>query len=100
MYTNVFIEQLLMWRVVYEALKSYDNFKLVSYEKQIKPMILDSVGIDNAVVERYRNETKRLVPTPNNTDNVIVTDDHPHPTVGAWEQSLFYIQQHKYLVEV
>ncbi len=100
MYTNVFIEQLLMWRVVYEILKNYKNFKLVSYEKQIKPMVFSDIGINSNVVERYKNETKHLVPTPNNIDKVVITDDHPFPTVGAWEQSLFYIQQHKYLVEV
>lgn len=100
MYTNVFIEQLLMWRVMYEKLKGYKNFKLVSYEEHIKPMHLDFIGISSDMIKKYNNETKHLVPTPNNISKVVVTDDHPAPIIGAWEQSLFYVKQHKYLVEI
>lgn len=98
MYVNVFIEQLLMWRVIYERYKN--NIKLVSYEDVIRPMDFTSLGISKQTVDNYRKETKHLVPTPYNCERVVVVDDHPKPVVGAWDQALFYIQKHQYLVEV
>ena len=98
LYLNVFIAQLMLWRVVYERYKH--NIKIVSYENEIKPMNFQAIGISNDTVSRYNNEQKHLIPTPMNTDKVIVTDDHPKPIVGAWEQSLYYVERHKHLVEI
>lgn len=98
LYTNVFIEQLMMWRVLYEKFKPH--IQLVSYENEIKPMKFDNIGINSDTVSKYKEETQHLVPTPHNTKKVIVLDDHPRPIAGAWEQSLHYIGRHKYLVEI
>ena len=100
MYTNVFLEQLMMWRVVYEKFKSYPTFKIVDYENEIEPMALEECGIGSEDVSKYRMETNHLIPTPHNTVNVIVEDDHRKPIKGAWEQALYYINRHKYLVEI
>lgn len=97
MYVNVFLEQLMMWRIVYET---YPNINVVSYEDQIKPMNFESLGISKETTERYKQLTQHLVPTPFNTNNVVVVDDHPKPIRGAWEQALFYINHHKHLVEI
>lgn len=98
LYTNVFIEQLMIWRVIYERYK--DVVKLVSYEDCIKPMNFESLKINSNIVEQYKKERKHLVPTPFNCERVVVTDDHPKPIIGAWQQSLYYVEKHKYLVEV
>lgn len=98
MYVNVFIEQLLMWRTTYDRFKPY--VKIVSYENNVRPMNFESIGISKQVVDNYKRETNHLVPTPNNVRNVVVVDDHPKPMRGAWEQSLFYINHHKHLVEI
>jgi hypothetical protein len=100
LYTNIFIEQLMMWRIVYEKFKPY--VKLVSYEDCIEPMDFSSIGISQSVVKEYKLETKRLVPTPHNTTKIIVQDDHNESIVkiGAWQQALYYVDRHKYLVEV
>lgn len=98
MYTNVFIEQLMMWRILYDRFKPY--VKIVSYENEIKPMNFSKIGIKDSVVANYKQETQHLVPTPHNTKKVIVMDDHPKPIAGAWEQSLHYIERFKYLVEI
>jgi len=98
MYTNVFLEQLMMWRIMYERYKS--KIKLVSYEDSIAPMNFTSIGISNETVASYLNESEHLVPTPNNIRNVNVQNDHPSPIISAWDQSLYLIEKHKYLVEV
>ena len=97
MYVNVFLEQLMMWRVVYET---FPNINVVSYEDVIQPMNFESLGISNATTEKYKTLTQHLIPTPFNTKNVVVIDDHPKPISGAWEQALYYIEHHKYLVEI
>jgi len=98
MYTNVFLEQLMMWRIMYERYKS--KIKLVSYEDCIAPMNFTSIGISNDTVVSYLKESQHLVPTPNNITNVKVQNDHPSPIASAWDQSLYLIEKHKYLVEV
>ena len=98
MYLNVFIEQLMMWRVLYEMFKKH--VKVVSYENHIRPMKFESFGIQNSLVGQYKQEKQHLVPTPVNANKVIVIDDHPKPIIGAWEQSLHYVERHKYLVEI
>jgi hypothetical protein len=98
LYLNVFIDQLLMWRFLYDKYKPH--IKLVSYEKEIKPMKFENIGISSSIVDKYKKETQYLVPTPYNTSKVIVTDDHPKPIVGAWEQSLYYVEKFKHLVEI
>lgn len=98
LYMQVFLDQLLVWRTVYERYKPY--IKLVSYEKHIQPMQLDEFGITQDDVKQYKNLSTHLVPTPINATRVIVTDDHPAPMVGAWEQTLYHINHHKYLVEI
>ena len=100
MYTNVFLEQLMLWRIIYERFKSYPTFKIVDYENEIEPMALEECGIGGADVMSYRLERNHLIPTPHNATNVIVEDDHKKPITGAWKQSLYYIERHKYLVEV
>lgn len=98
MYVNVFLEQLMLWRILYEKYKPY--VKLVSYEKHIKPMKLEEFGITDEIVVKYNHEKQHLIPTPFNTERVIVVDDHPAHITGAWEQALYYIKRHQYLVEV
>jgi len=98
LYLNVFIGQLMLWRILYEKYKH--QIKVVSYENQIKPMNFKSIGISEDTVNNYNKEQKHLVPTPINVDRVIVTDDHPKPIIGAWDQSLYYVEKHKYLVEI
>lgn len=98
MYTNVFIEQLMLWRIIYDRFKPH--IKLVSYEDEIKPMNFSNIGIGSDIVEKYKQESQHLVPTPHNSTNVIVTDDHPKTIKGAWEQSLHYVERFKYLVEI
>lgn len=100
MYTNIFVEQLMVWRIVYEQLKSYNLLKIVSYENEIKPMNLARCGIDNNILSKYNNERQHLVPTPKNATKVIVQDDNTKQIVGAWQQALYYVERHKYLVEV
>jgi len=97
MYVNVFLEQLMMWRIIYET---YPNIRVVSYEDEIKPMKFDRLNISQATIKNYKQLTQHLVPTPFNTDKVIIIDDHPKPIPGAWEQALFYINHHKHLVEI
>lgn len=98
LYVNVFLEQLMMWRIAYERYKHVA--KIVSYEDQIKPMNFTAIGIEDKVVEQYKMESQHLIPTPHNAKEVVVLDDHPRPIAGAWEQALFYINKHKYLVEI
>ena len=98
MYTQVFIGQLFMWRVVYDRFKNH--IKLVSYEDNIKPLQLEKFGITQQHIQQYQKEKVHLVPTPHNTNKVIVTDDLPTPVLGAWQQSLYYVDRHKYLVEI
>ena len=100
MYTSIFIEQLMMWRIVYEKFKPY--VKLVSYEDCIEPMDFSSIGISQSVVKEYELEAKRLVPTPHNTTNIIVRDDHNEAIVkiGAWQQNIHYVERFRYLVDV
>lgn len=98
MYTNIFIEQLTMWRMLYERFKPY--VQIVSYENEIKPMKFDNIGISQDVITKYKQERQHLVPTPYNTQKVIVVDDHPKPIIGAWEQSLHYVERFKTLVEI
>lgn len=97
-YVNVFLAQVMMWRITYE--KHKDIVKLVCYEDHVKPMNFESFGIKKEVVQQYQNEPKHLVPTPFNTDRAVVVDDHPEPIINAWNQSLYLVQKHKYLVEV
>ena len=98
MYTQVFIGQLFMWRVVYDRFKNH--IKLVSYEDNIKPLQLEKFGITQQHIQQYQKEKVHLVPTPHNTNKVIVTDDLPKPVLGAWQQALYYVDRHKYLVEI
>lgn len=93
-----FIQQLLLWRTIYEMYK--ENIELVSYENVIKPMSFESIGINSNVIQSYKQEMQHLVPTPYNTTNVIVVDDHPKPIVGCWDQTIYFLNQHKYLVEI
>ncbi|MDC3266425.1 hypothetical protein OAU13_00700 [bacterium] len=97
MYVNVFLEQLMLWRIVYETCP---DINIVSYEDEIKPMRLERLGISKGTVENYKSEQQHLVPTPHNTNKVVVVDDHPKPMRGAWEQALYYINHHKHLVEI
>lgn len=98
MYTNIFIGQLFMWRVVYDRFKP--NIKVVSYEDNIKPLQLEKFGVTKQHIDDYQKEKVHLVPTPHNTNRVIVTDDLPAPILGAWQQALYYVDRHKYLVEI
>lgn len=98
MYTQVFIGQLFMWRIIYDRFKS--NIKVVSYENNIKPLQLEEFGITKQHIENYQKEKVHLVPTPHNTNEVIITDDLPAPILGAWQQALYYVERHKYLVEI
>lgn len=98
MYTNVFICQLLAWRSLYDRYKS--KAKIVSYEDNIKPMDFQSIGIEPSIIEKYKNEKQHLVPTPYNIRNVKVIDDIEPPTLSAWYQCLYYVERHKYLVEI
>lgn len=98
MYTNVFIGQLMMWRIVYEMFRPH--LQIVSYDNHIKPMNFEQFGISKETVEAYKSENQHLVPTPFNTKNVVILDDHPAPMVGAWEQTLYYISKFQYLVEI
>ena len=97
MYLNVFIDQLLVWRAVYEKYKN--QLTVVSYEDNIRPMDFTSIGISNNVVDQYKKETQYLVPTPNNTNKVIVVDDHKG-IQGTWEQTTFFVDRFKYLVDI
>jgi len=98
MYTNIFIDQLLMWRAVYEMYKPY--LQLVSYEKHIKPTNLQQFGISSSIIEQYKKESQHLVPTPHNSSNFQVTDDQVDNLPSAWDSALYYIQRHKHLVEI
>lgn len=98
MYTQVFIGQLFMWRVVYDRFKK--DIKLVSYEDNIKPLQLEKFGITQQHIQQYQKEKVHLVPTPHNTNKVVITDDLPAPILGAWQQALYYVDRHKYLVEI
>lgn len=98
LYANVFLEQLMMWKIIYDKFKPYIN--VVSYEQQIKPMDFTAIGISKDVVESYNNETKHLIPTPNNARKIVVVDDHPKPMIGAWEQALHYVGRFQYLVDI
>ena len=100
MYTGIFVDQLMMWRIIYDNFKMYDGLKVVNYEDEIKPMKLTKCGITDEDVLRYKKETQHLVPTPHNEYQVVVVDDHPKPIIGAWQQALYYVDRHKYLVEV
>ena len=100
MYVNVFLEQLMIWRIIYEKFKHYDTFKIVSYEREIEPMNLIRLGIDSETVSKYKAEEQHLVPTPHNATKVVVEDDHQSPIAGAWDQALYYINRHQYLVEI
>lgn len=93
-----FLEQLMLWRVIYERLK--DHVNVVSYERCIQPMDFTSIGINHDTVTKYLQEKQHLIPTPINTTNIIVVDDHPKPIIGAWEQTLYFISKHKHLVEI
>lgn len=97
MYVNVFLEQLMLWRIVYETCP---DITVVSYEDIIEPMDFESMGISKSTVSKYKSEQQHLIPTPFNTNKVVVVDDHPKPIVGAWEQALYYINHHKHLVEI
>lgn len=97
-YLNVFLAQITLWRVTYEKYKNVAQ--LVCYEDHVKPMNLEAFGIEKATVELYQNEQQHLVPTPFNTNTLIVNDDHPSPVVDAWSQSLYLVNKHQYLVEV
>lgn len=98
MYTHIFIGQLFMWRVVYDRFKN--DIKLVSYEDNIKPLQLENFGVTKQHVDDYQKEKVHLVPTPHNTNKVVITDDLPAPILGAWQQALYYVDRHKYLVEI
>lgn len=98
MYTNVFIEQLMMWRLIYDKFKPH--VRVVSYESHTKPMNFEHIGISKDVVEKYKQETNHLIPTPHNVRKVTLVDDHPKHMVGAWEQSLYYVEKFKHLVEI
>ena len=98
MYTQIFISQLFMWRVVYDRFKN--DIKLVSYEDNIKPLQLEKFGITQQHIQQYQKEKVHLVPTPHNTNKVVITDDLPAPILGAWQQALYYVDRHRYLVEV
>jgi cyclophilin family peptidyl-prolyl cis-trans isomerase len=98
MYTQVFIGQLFMWRVIYDRFKN--DIKLVSYEDNIKPLQLEKFGITQQHIQQYQKEKVHLVPTPHNTNKVVITDDLPAPILGAWQQALYYVDRHRYLVEV
>ena len=99
-YTNIFIQQLMMWRIVYEKFKPY--VKLVSYEDCIEPMDFSSIGISQSVVKEYKLEANHLVRTPHNTTKIIVQDDHNESIVkiGAWQQNLHYVERFRYLVDI
>jgi len=98
MYTMIFIGQLFMWRVIYDRFKN--DIKLVSYEDNIKPLQLEKFGITQQHIQQYQKEKVHLVPTPHNTNKVVITDDLPAPILGAWQQALYYVDRHKYLVEI
>ena len=98
MYTQVFIGQLFMWRVIYDRFKN--DIKLVSYEDNIKPLQLEKFGITQQHIQQYQKEKVHLVPTPHNTNKVVITDDLPAPILGAWQQALYYVDRHRYLVEI
>lgn len=98
MYTMIFIGQLFMWRVIYDRFKP--NIKVVSYEDNIKPLQLEKFGITQHHIQQYQKEKVHLVPTPHNTNKVVITDDLPAPILGAWHQALYYVDRHKYLVEI
>lgn len=98
MYTNVFLEQLMMWRIMYEKFKPY--IKIVSFEDHVKAMNFEHIGISKEVIEKYKSEAQHLVPTPANVTNVVVQDDHPSNITGAWDQSLYHVGRHQYLVDI
>lgn len=98
LYTNIFIGQLFMWRTIYELFKPHVN--VVSYEDNIKPFKLTKFGITQDHIDHYKKETVHLVPTPYNTDKLVVTDDLPVHCNRAWDQSLYYVEKHKYLVDI
>lgn len=98
MYTDIFLEQLILWRMIYDKHKS--SIKIISYEDHIKKMDFTTIGITEETVNKYRKESQHLVPTPYNTTNLIVSDDHPAPILGAWKQCLYLVNKHKYLVEI
>jgi hypothetical protein len=98
MYTMIFISQLFVWRVIYDRFKN--DIKLVSYEDNIKPLQLEKFGITQQHIQQYQKEKVHLVPTPHNTNKVVITDDLPAPILGAWQQALYYVDRHRYLVEV
>lgn len=97
MYVNVFLEQLMMWRIIYEKFKQH--IKVINYEDEIQPMNFHDY-ISNDTVVWYKQEKQHLVQTPYNTDIVVVEDDHTKPIIGAWQQALYYIKRHQYLVEI
>ena len=51
-------------------------------------------------IQQYQKEKVHLVPTPHNTNKVVITDDLPAPILGAWQQALYYVDRHRYLVEI
>lgn len=97
-YTDIFLNQLLMWRALYERYK--DKIIVVSYEDNIKPMDLTKFGITDDFIKKYHTNVNHLKPTPSNCSNIIVQDDHPKPILPAWNQTLFYVKKHQYLVDI
>lgn len=53
---------LVCWRLLYEIHKS--NITVVSYEDEIAPMNLNSVGINAETIERYNKQDLRYIKTP------------------------------------
>lgn len=98
LYLNIFINQLFLWRYVYNSFK--EDISIVSYEDNIKPMQLEKFGITKQHVELYKSQKVHLVPTPHNASEVIVTPEIEADTAGFWEQCLYYVDRHQYLVDI
>jgi hypothetical protein len=98
MYVNVFLGQLFMWRTVYDRYRDY--IQVVSYEDNIKPLKLSKFGISDEHIRHYNQEQTHLVPTPFNSKNLVVADKLPPSINSAWEQSLYLVAKHQYLVEI
>jgi hypothetical protein len=87
---NYFCNSLVGWRLTYELFK--DRIKLVSYEDEIKPLSLKSLGITNETIDQYHKKEVHLVQTPFNSNNFTQKQ--------TYSQCIEILQNYRYLVEV
>lgn len=86
----IFCKRLIEWRAVFEIYKN--NITVISYEDNIVPLKLDSLGITNETIEKYNTRDDHIVPTPHNVTNFLHSD--------TWDQCVKFIESHKHFVDI